>query len=106
MNVEPIGLRLLNAKRGSGSLFYETDRRIEVFAMDMNSTILEVRSWPLDDQIEFVHRMCDAIADDEAPLAEISDETKTELDRRMARHAANPDDVYSHEYVMKCLRRR
>ena len=52
----------------------------------------------VDERIELVHAIWDTIpADSPAPL--ITDTQLTELERRLADHAANPDDVVPWEQI-------
>ena len=59
----------------------------------MNTQLLQQASvLELDEQIELVEAIWDGIVDrNAAPL--LTDAQKTELDRRLADHLANPDDV-------------
>lgn len=72
----------------------------------MNTQLLDQASkLSVDEQIELVEALWDKIVERNAvpPLTEAQ---KAELDRRIADHAANPDDVVSWEEVKaEALRR-
>ena len=52
----------------------------------------QVRKLPLEEQLELVEALWDSIGDRNA-VPRPTDAQKAELDRRLADHAANPDDV-------------
>jgi putative addiction module component (TIGR02574 family) len=59
----------------------------------MNTSLLDqVRELPLDEQLELVEALWDSISDRNA-VPGPTDAQKAELDRRLADHAANPEDV-------------
>ena len=59
----------------------------------MNSQLLEqAKNLDVDEQIELVEAIWDGIVSRDAVPA-LTDEQKAELDRRLADHLANPDDV-------------
>lgn len=65
----------------------------------MNTHLLDqARKLSVDEQLELVEALWDGIVDRNAvpPLTEAQ---KTEIDRRIADHEANPDDVVSWDEV-------
>jgi putative addiction module component (TIGR02574 family) len=55
------------------------------------------------EKIEYVQQLWDRIAD-EVDSADLTDEQREELDRRLQAHRENPDDVTPWEDVRKRLR--
>jgi putative addiction module component (TIGR02574 family) len=69
------------------------------------TTVLEaVRSWPVEDQLEFVFDVWDRLVD-AGWHPEATEELKAELDRRLASHEADPTNVLSWEQVVERLGR-
>jgi putative addiction module component (TIGR02574 family) len=66
--------------------------------MDFGTTLSQVNGWSVPDRIRFVQAVLDGIADEQQPF-ELTDEMKREIDRRLAEHEANPDDVVPWEEV-------
>jgi len=65
----------------------------------MNTQILEqARGLAVDEQIELVEAIWDGIVRRDA-VPPLSDAQKAELDRRLADHQSNPDDVVSWDEV-------
>lgn len=65
----------------------------------MNTQLLDqARKLSLDEQIELVEALWDNIVERNAVPA-LTEAQKAELDRRIADHEANPDDVVSWEEV-------
>jgi putative addiction module component (TIGR02574 family) len=59
----------------------------------MNTSLFDqVRKLPLEEQLELVEALWDSIGDRNA-VPGPTDAQKAELDRRLADHAANPEDV-------------
>jgi putative addiction module component (TIGR02574 family) len=58
----------------------------------------QVRKLPLEEQLELVEALWDSIGDRNA-VPGPTDAQKAELDRRIADHAANPDDVVAWDEV-------
>lgn len=59
----------------------------------MNTQLLDqARKLSVDERVELVEAIWDSIADQQAGLP-ITEAQKSELDRRLADHEANPDDV-------------
>lgn len=69
------------------------------------TTVLEiVQSWPVEDQLDLVFRLWDRLVEG-GWQPELTDDLKTELDRRLAAHQADPTRVLSWEDVMARVRR-
>jgi putative addiction module component (TIGR02574 family) len=66
--------------------------------MDMLTALQAVRQWPALDQIEFVQQIWDNLAES-GWKPELTEDQKSELDRRLAAYEANPDDVRSWEEI-------
>lgn len=65
----------------------------------MNTSLFDqVRKLPLGEQLELVEALWDSIGDRNA-VPGPTDAQKAELDRRLADHAANPDDVVAWDEV-------
>lgn len=59
----------------------------------MNTQILEqAKQLSIEEQLELVEALWDSIAEHDA-VPPITDDQRAELDRRIADHEANPDDV-------------
>ena len=58
----------------------------------------EVLRLPLAERLRLVEALWDSIAADSAALP-LTDAQRAELDRRLAEHEANPDDVISWEDI-------
>jgi putative addiction module component (TIGR02574 family) len=58
----------------------------------------EVLRLPLPERLRLVEALWDSIAADSAALP-LTDAQRAELDRRLAEHEANPDDVVSWEDI-------
>jgi putative addiction module component (TIGR02574 family) len=72
--------------------------------MDPATTMVAVRQWSLEDQIEFVFNLWDQLVDD-GWQPEPTPELLAELDRRVALHEANPENVRTWEQVVQHVRR-
>jgi putative addiction module component (TIGR02574 family) len=59
----------------------------------------------IEDRLELVEQIWDSIAAD-SPAVPLTDPQRTELDRRIADHEANPDDVVSWEKVKSSVSER
>ncbi len=63
------------------------------YSETMNTSLFDqVRNLPLEEQLELVEALWDSIGDRNA-VPGPTDAQKAELDRRLADHAANPEDV-------------
>ena len=59
----------------------------------------------VEERLALVEDLWDSIAEDSAAMP-LTDEQRIELDRRLAEHEANPDDVVSWEEVKASMRAR
>ncbi len=66
--------------------------------MDLKTILIEVDSWPVEDRIRLVKEVMDRLAD-EGHQIELSEAVKTEIDRRLAAHAADPNAAIPWEQV-------
>jgi len=64
----------------------------------MKLDLEEVLRLPLAERVRLVEAIWDSIAADSAALP-LTDAQRAELDRRLAEHEANPDDVVSWEDI-------
>lgn len=68
--------------------------------MNISATLAEVSSLNVDDRLRLVEAIWDSIvAENGQP--EVTEAQQEELERRLARHAASPDDVVSWEEVKR-----
>jgi putative addiction module component (TIGR02574 family) len=73
--------------------------------MDVSPTLRDVRAWPVTDRLELVFRIWDQLVED-GWQPEITEELAAELDRRLATHEANPDNLRTREQVLDRIRRK
>jgi putative addiction module component (TIGR02574 family) len=66
--------------------------------MDMATLLKEIEAWPIENQVEFVQRAWDQIVDSNRE-ADLTEEEKAELDRRLAAREANPKSGSSWQEV-------
>ena len=72
--------------------------------MDANATLEAVREWPVEDRLDLVFRLWDQLVED-GWQPEPGEELVAELDRRIAAHEANPNDVRTWEQVLARIRK-
>ena len=72
--------------------------------MDPTTTLQAVREWSMEDRLDFVFRMWDQLVED-GWRPDPTDDLIAELDRRLARHEANPTDVRTWEQVAEHVKR-
>ena len=72
--------------------------------MDFSTTLNEIQSWPVDDQLELVQQVWDQIADS-GKLPPLSDEQMAELDRRAAALDADPSSAVTWEDIVRHVKR-
>ena len=73
-------------------------------ASDITTTLHQVTAWPVQDQIELMNKMWDHL-NDSGWLPELTDEQKTEFDRRLDALDADPRDVVTWEQIVEHVRR-
>ena len=72
--------------------------------MDMTSALDQFRQWPIEDQLQFVEKAWDEIAQS-GWQPQLTDAQKAELDRRLAAHEADPSNVLTWDQVVASLGR-
>ena len=72
--------------------------------MDSTTILQEVRSWPATDRLELVFQIWDQLVED-GWQPELTDDLKSELDRRLAAYKADPTRVLTWEQVLAHVRR-
>ena len=73
--------------------------------MDPENLLKLTREWPVEDRLNFLYRMWDDLLDGGwQPVP--SEEMLAELDRRLAAHEANPNDVRTEEQLLERIRGR
>ena len=72
-------------------------------AVDPIATLQAVQAWPVEEQLEFLFRAWDQVIDG-GWQAEMTEELRAELDRRLAAHQANPSNVLTWEQVVASVR--
>ncbi len=73
--------------------------------MDPASVFEATRVWSVEERLDLISRMWDDLVD-QGWQFEPSNELLAELDRRMAAHEANPNDVRTEEQVLARIRKR
>ena len=66
--------------------------------MDFSQVLSAANSLSIDDRIRLVDAIWESI-EGETPMPQLTEAQKQELDRRLAEHEANPDDVIPWEQV-------
>jgi putative addiction module component (TIGR02574 family) len=72
--------------------------------MDPTTTLQAVQAWPVEEQLEFLFRAWDQFLDS-GWQPELTEELRAELERRLAAHQANPNNVLTWEQVLAHVRR-
>ncbi len=70
--------------------------------MNINQALSELTSLPVSDRLRVVESLWDSIESD-APVS-LSPEQRAELNRRIAAHEANPNELLSWDQVLDRLR--
>jgi putative addiction module component (TIGR02574 family) len=73
--------------------------------MDVATTLKQIESWPVADQVELMHQVWDRLLDSGWEPT-LSEEEKAELDRRLDDLEANPGKVKTWEEVLEHVRRK
>jgi putative addiction module component (TIGR02574 family) len=72
--------------------------------MDLNTVLMAVDSWPVDDRLRLMEEIWDRLVDaDYQP--EFTDELRSKLDRRLAALDADPTNVTTWEAIKEHVRR-
>ena len=72
--------------------------------MDPTTTLQAMGIWPVEEQLEFLFRAWDQVVDSGWQPG-LTEELRAELDRRLAAHQANPNNVLPWEQVVAHVRR-
>jgi putative addiction module component (TIGR02574 family) len=72
--------------------------------MDPTTALEAMQTWPVDQRLDFLFQAWDQLVDS-GWQPELTEEMRAELDRRLAAHEANPDDVLTWEQVLERVRR-
>jgi putative addiction module component (TIGR02574 family) len=72
--------------------------------MDPTTTLQTIREWPIETRVELLFSLWDQLVED-GWQPELTEELAAELDRRLANHDANPDNVLTWEQVLERVRR-
>jgi putative addiction module component (TIGR02574 family) len=67
--------------------------------VDARSILQIMQTWPVRDQLDFLFRAWDRILDS-GWQPELTEEWRAELDRRLAAHQVDPDNVLTWEQVL------
>lgn len=71
--------------------------------MDLTTTLKEIETWPVDDQLELVQQVWDRLAD-AGWRPTLTDDQKAELDRRLEALEKNPDEVETWDAIVEHVR--
>ena len=74
-------------------------------SINPTQTLENVRQWPIEHRLELVFGLWDQIVED-GWKPELTDEMKDELDRRLAKHEADPDNVRTWEQILARVRKK
>ena len=66
--------------------------------MDIAAAFAQISALPIHERIQIVKAICDGIAAEQAPF-DLTNEQRSELDRRLAELDANPENVLTWEQV-------
>jgi len=72
--------------------------------IDLNQTLAELTTLPIQDRLRIVETLWDSINTD--ARVSISPDQREELTRRIEKHEKDPDDVFTWEQVLDRLRDR
>jgi putative addiction module component (TIGR02574 family) len=72
--------------------------------VDPTAVLEAVQNWPLEDQLHLVFDVWDRLVE-AGWQPELTDDLKAELDRRLAAHQQDPNNVRSWEDVLARVRR-
>ncbi len=73
-------------------------------AVNITSTLDQIRAWPVPDQIELLHQAWDRLLE-AGWEPELTDAQKAEFDRRLDDLDANPQNVVTLEKLVEHVRR-
>ncbi|OKH40074.1 hypothetical protein NIES2119_03760 [[Phormidium ambiguum] IAM M-71] len=73
--------------------------------MDITTTLKEITALSIEDRIDLVQAIWDSIAAEQA-YPDLTEAQQQEIDRRIADHEANPDNVLTWEEIKASLRKQ
>ena len=73
--------------------------------MDLTAVLKEIDAWPAEDQAELVQQVWDKLVDS-GWTPTLSEELKSELDRRVEDLNSKPDEFLTWEQIVNHVRRR
>lgn len=73
--------------------------------MDITATLKEITALSIEDRIHLVQAIWDSIAAEQA-YPDLTEAQQEELDRRIADHEANPDNVLTWEEIKASLKKQ
>ena len=73
--------------------------------MDITATLKEITALSIEDRIHLVQAIWDSVAAEQT-YPDLTEAQQEELDRRIAAHEANPDNVLTWEEIKASLRKR
>lgn len=73
--------------------------------MDITTTLKDITSLSIEDRIDLVQAIWDSIAAEQA-YPDLTEAQQQEIDRRIADHEANPDNVLTWEEIKASLKKR
>lgn len=73
--------------------------------MDITTTLKDITSLSIEDRIDLVQAIWDSIAAEQA-YPDLTEAQQQEIDRRIADHEANPDNVLTWEEIKASLKKQ
>ena len=73
--------------------------------MDITTTLKEITSLSIEDRIDLVQAIWDSIAAEQA-YPDLTEAQQQEIDRRIADHEANPDNILTWQEIKASLKKR
>jgi putative addiction module component (TIGR02574 family) len=73
--------------------------------MDITATLNQIKALDLNDRIQLVQAIWDTIADEQTH-PDLTDAEKQELDRRIAEHDADPDNVLTWDELKTAIKHK
>ena len=73
--------------------------------MDITATLKEITALSIEDRIHLVQAIWDSVAAEQT-YPDLTEAQQQEIDRRIADHEANPDNVLTWEEIKASLRKR
>lgn len=73
--------------------------------MDITATLKEITALSIEDRIHLVQAIWDSVAAEQT-YVDLTEAQQQEIDRRIADHEANPDNVLTWEEIKASLKKR